>query len=225
MYALLVSSVLSVAIECTDLPDTIKLEPWQIKTCETLQRDYKDVRLTVIKISDYPSNMPLRSSEPVVGDLLAGRLNVDVVENVGTVATRRRYLLWVVAAKEVLVARRTMHKGDKVNQSDLELKTINVAPFVGLKSFSQQVPENRSLKKTFKKNGIFFDDYLEDAYLVSKMQEIPLVVASGDLRIQTSCIALESALYKGDRIKVRVAGTGAVVEGIVKVDERIYVEI
>lgn len=225
MHALILSSVLSAVIDCSQAHIDTGLAPWQVKTCDALRSDYKDVRLTTVKIIENSGNGVSSGSQLVVGELMAGRLNVDVIEGIGRSALQRRYLLSVYATKEVWVANRSMHKGDIVRESDLELKAINVAPFVGLKIFSQQFSGNRRLKKALKKDGIFFEDYLDEDYLISQMQEIMLVIASGNLRIQTTCIALAPALHVGDRIKVRVTETGAVVEATVKLEEHIYVEI
>jgi flagella basal body P-ring formation protein FlgA len=225
MLALVLSGALSAIVDCSQAQIDTGLASWQIKTCDVLHREYKDVHLTTVKTIENQTNKLSSGNRIVVGGLMAGRLNVDVIEVAEKSVMLRRYSLSVYATKEVWVANRSLHKGDMVRESDFELKVVDVAPFTGLKKFPQNFSGNRRLKKALKKGGIFFEDYLEDDYVITQMQEVELVIASGNLRINTTCIALEPAAHVGDSIKVRVTETGAVVKATVKLEEHIYVEI
>jgi flagella basal body P-ring formation protein FlgA len=220
MNSIYFAGALSLIIDCENLSVQSNHEQWHSQVCSQLQSDYDDVRLTAIKLSHRSvgaSDMP----PVVVGKIVAGRLKVDVVDGI----KQSHYLFSVNATQHVWVAKNKMYKGEIISRDDLILKKANVAPFVGLKTFFQEPLQGKMLARAIKKNEIIFADYLESKKLINQKQTIDLLIMSGNLQIKTKGKAMESAVNEGDSIRVKVLETGAILTGVVKGKENVYVEI
>jgi flagella basal body P-ring formation protein FlgA len=223
MNSIYLAGALSLVIDCDDLSLQSNRDQWQSQVCSQLQSDFDDVRLTAIKLNRHSVNSASEVRKVVIGNIMAGRLKVDVIDDDPLIQSR--YLFSVNATRDVWVAKNKMYKGEVIDQDDLVLKKINVAPFIGLKTFLQEHFQGQILTRTIKKNEIVFADYLETKKLITQKQTIDLLIISGSLQIKTKGQAMESADKEGDKIKVKVIETGAILTGVVEGKENVYVEI
>ena len=223
MNSLLLASALNLSINCEQLSSQVEI--WQQQICAQLTNQYKDVQLVSVKITDKVITPPKKESFVEVGELMAGRLTVNLIAEIDKQYIQRRYLFSVKAHQFLWVTKRKMYKGDTIKESDLIQKWINVAPFVGLKTVSNEKPISRRLNRSINTNGIIFSDYIEVDSLVNERQILDLTMMSKGLQIKTKAIALERAIKVGDKIKIRVVETGAIIEAEVRGKKDVYVEI
>jgi flagella basal body P-ring formation protein FlgA len=225
MNFIYLAGTLSLVIDCENLSLPSKQDQWQLQVCNQLQSEFDEVHLTSLKVTNYKVDSGSELQPIVIGDILAGRVKVEVTSEKDGQLIESRYLFSVKATRNVWVAKNKMYKGDLVQQDDFVLKKMNVAPFIGLKTFVNSNFIPRVLNKTVKKNAIFFEEYFEVKKLIAQRQIIDLFIMSGNLQIKAKGQAMESADREGDRIKVKIIETGAILMGVVKGKENVYVEI
>jgi len=224
MSALFLAGALGLAIDCNQITSPPLGKDWQSQVCNKLQAQYDDVQLVVIKVTDLVGP-DISLNRVQVGDLFAGRIKVSVPVNLNGQQAGREYLLSVQAIKDVMVATRSVYKGRSLQDGDAIRKRVNVAPFIGLKEFTQVNEKNTVLKKTLKRNEIIFSEYFENEKIIMPRQSVDVVIVSGDIAIKAKGIAIDSAEQIGSEIRVKVVETGVVVKGTVKMQENLYVEI
>ncbi len=223
MNSIYLVGVLSLVIDCKNLSLQSDNDLWQSEVCDQVQSDFDDLRLTAIRLNRQSVEATSEIQPVVVGNIMAGRLRVDITDD--NRLMKSCYLFSVDATRYVWVAKNKIYKGEAISNDELTLKKMNVAPFIGLKEFLQEPMGHQVLNRTIKKNEIVFLDYLESKKLIVQRQTIDLLIISGDLQIKAKGQAMESADKEGDVIKVRVIETGAILTGVVKGKENVYVQI
>lgn len=223
MNSIYFAGLLSLVVDCESLSSLSKEEEWQSQVCIKLQEDFDDVRLTALKLNVRSVDSERLESNVVIGNILAGRLKVDIIDK--NLMEKRQYLFSVNASKDVWVTKKKKYQGEVISHDDVVKKKINIAPFVGLRTIVKDDIQGKVLNKTLKRDEIVFADYLEFKKLIVQKQIVDLVLRSGNLQIKTKGQAMEAAANEGDSIKVRVIETGAILTGLVKGKENVYVEI
>lgn len=230
------ASFLNNAIACDSLAakkqglvltdDKTKVES---KICDSFTNDYAQVRLNLLKVTGKQIADEADTKElyqPQVEAPLAGRVKIvwSVKSDNGQLQ-QLTALYSLEAFKDVAVFSKSIVANQTLSDSDVEVKSINVAPYLGLKQFHQGSPEGMLLLKKVNKGSYVFTDILAGSALIKRNDEIALIITSGALKISTLAIALENGYKVGENIKVRIKETGAIVPANIKFEKKAYVEI
>lgn len=226
MLELIVASLANIVIECNDIQGNKNVaEALQIKSCEKL-KDYEKVTLTAIKKRTHrevESNSPggyISVSEPFAGRMTV--VSTSASENYVETVT---YLFSIEAYKTVWVSKTIQRAGESIKEGNVLKRQLNVAPFIGVKAVSTENPTGAVVTELIQRNGIIFNDKIKKKSLVERGDVLPVLILSGAIRLETKGVALKAVDHIDEKIEIRIHQTGVVINGMLKQEEYMYVEI
>jgi flagella basal body P-ring formation protein FlgA len=117
----------------------------------------------------------------------------------------------------VLVARRSLQRGEMPAPADLEATVRRIpGPATQFPARSTDIGLRR-LRRPLAAGEILAADALAPVLLVERGQQVTLVAAQAGIAVRAGAVALEPGGF-GDRIRVRNAASGRIIEGVVQAD-------
>lgn len=229
MLGVMAAAMLNTAVSCAAVSSSLSagdaVKQWQRDTCTSLQKEFDDVVLVPTRESYEDSVAVGEKSTTVISQPVAGRLKVSWVELIDAHKVRRYNTSFSIEAyKNVWVFERDLNAGSLIKSQDVALKKVNVAPFLGIKVFADTDPTDKKLQTRSKKGQIVFREYLLDKPLINRNDRVTVVLQQAGLKIEMDAVALEDAVEQGQKIKVRSVSGGATLTGVVKENNRVYVD-
>lgn len=225
--------LLSGAINCSDVRGNIEssiitdvaLKNSLVAVCQSFPPDYEKIIIYPLKLSALEVSENLAKASVLVGQPVAGKIKVtwmDVREH------DKEYQVTLKVAfeayKSVWVFSNDLNADSLLKQEDVTLKTLNVAPFLGIRNFVEGNPVGKRLIKYCNKGQIIFNEYLSAPLLVKKNMGIKAVLIDNGLKIEMDAVSLEDADKLNQKIKIRVLASGAVLTGILEGKDTVYVK-
>lgn len=222
-------ALMGITISCNELVEKPVVDfVWQKSICTQLSKDYSDIKLTPLKSSIVNNKNTLIDEDkiPRIASFKAGRLKVTVNEiSKNNTVDEVTYLVNVEAYKNVWIMVRSMKSGRVLQEKDVFKSSINVAPFIGIKNFVDEIPVGKKLKVAQKKSSVLFIDSLEAPDLITIGDKLTAKIVDGNMSIETYALALESGNKKGQTIKVRLLATGATFQATIKGSKNVEISI
>jgi len=162
------------------------------------------------------SNVEVRfafGEQNLVGNVLVGvefRKNEALLRRV-ELPVRIKYFL------RVLVAQRTINRGEAITEENTRLETREISSHIDLSSIVVREAYGKVAKHYLVKGSIITSDKLQDGIAIRRGDRVQVVVLSGSIKIITSGIALDDA-NAGEAVRVRRDKTNIVLSGIASAD-------
>jgi len=162
------------------------------------------------------SNVEMRfdfGEQNLVGNVFVGvefRKNDALLRRV-ELPVRIKYFL------KVLVAQRTINRGETITEGNARLETREVASNINLSSIVGTDAFGKIAKHYLVKGTIITADNLQDGIAIRRGDKVQVVVLSGAIKIVTTGIALDDA-NAGETVRVRRDKTNIVLSGIASAD-------
>lgn len=199
------------------------------KICNFFSRSFAHVKLTPLKVTskqNIDSKNLTELYEPLIEVPLAGRVKISWLIKLNNGMAQQLDVIYSMEAfKDVLVFNKSILINQEIRESDVDYKSVNVAPYIGLKDFYQGSLSGKMLLKKAVKGNYVFTENISDSALIKVNDEITLIIKSGGLSVRTLAVALENGYRVASSIKVRVKDTGAVMPANIQTEKIAYVEI
>lgn len=199
------------------------------KICSFFSKNFEHVKLTSLKVigkQGAEAKGIQALYEPLIESPLAGRVKISWLVKLENDQIQQLSVIYSLEAfKNVPVFNKTLAANQELHESDIDYRSVNVAPYFGLKNFYQESLSGKMLLKKVTKGSYIFLENISDSALIKVNDEITLVIKSGGLSVSTSAIALENGYNVKDSIKVRVKETGATMSANIQTEKIAYVEI
>lgn len=221
------SAIVIAMIDCNELiKSNDQSIEWQHNICIELSKSYQNVSLTLLSNSVATDNGIRENPDESISvfPIQGGRVKVSVNEKeLGT--GKRSYLFGIEAFKEVWVLSRRLKSGSIIRSRDLIKKSVNIAPYIGVKEFFSDPPIGKRMISTQKRNSIVFVDSVEDPNLISVGDELVAVIVDGRVTIEATAIALESSKAVNEKIQVRLVATGATFVATITGNKHVQIDL
>jgi flagella basal body P-ring formation protein FlgA len=189
------------------------------KICRAFTEQYLHVKLVPIKAVEkrLPSLNEIALGDINVGEPIAGRVRVSWAVKANNSAITNYIVTFTLDAyREIAVFRNKLDKYSVIEKGDVEYKLVNVAPYIGIKTFPKEDVFGSVVVKNVKKGDWVFADIISVKPLIQQNEEILVRVISGGLKLQLQAVALEAGFKLDQAIKVQIKETGAVLSAQVK---------
>ncbi len=124
--------------------------------------------------------------------------------------------------KDVPTAVNSMHKGQKIQISDITYERLDVTYHDESKIPGIEKIVGKSVNRNIAKGEIIASTFLENEILVNRGGKVSIIVQSGAVSIRTSGVALQDAAI-GDDIRVQRDGSRQSLQGKVYSDGTVYI--
>lgn len=229
MSGIVLTALMGITINCNEFIDRPTTDvAWQKSVCVELSKDYQNVRLVPLKklIINHEVTSHDELDVPQVISFQGGRLKIRINERAKSNSINEvAYFFNIDAYQEVWILKKAMKSGAILREKDISRKTINVAPFIGIKAFIDEAPIGKKLKISQKSGSVLFADSVDSPDIIITGDSLTAMIIGGNMSIEMPAIALESGSKKSEKIKVRLVATGATFEATIIGNKNVQIDI
>lgn len=124
--------------------------------------------------------------------------------------------------KEVLVAKTTITKGEKITSENCIFEKKEIPSNVDPRNTDLELVYDKVAKYNIIKGTIITKDLVQEPFAVRRGERVKVVVLSGKVQISTYAVALNDA-NAGEQVKVRREGNGAILVGLATTDGNVVI--
>ncbi|GGY84970.1 hypothetical protein GCM10011613_32570 [Cellvibrio zantedeschiae] len=223
--AVIIGGIIDCSGVISHMNSSNRVQTWEVAACKNLPRDYKKASISPLKLTETDAPDSSDVTQIIVSSPLQGRFKVVWVE---ARENKQKVKSTVNVAfelyKDVWTFAKDQNAGAIITSDAVILKTVNVAPFFGVRNFSESNIVGKRLTKRSSKGQIIFSEHLSSPLLLERNTNVKAVLIDSGLKIEMDAISLEDVSAPDQKIKIRILTSGVILTGTLREKDTIYVE-